>query len=99
MMRKTADVCWWWRVREVNRDKGSSLLSITIGKNVKSIGNNAFKGCDKLKIIKIRSLSLKPSRVGARAFAGTNAEVKIKLPAGKKAAYKKWIYKKRLKKR
>lgn len=63
------------------------LTSVTIGKNVKTIGNSAFAGDGKLKKIKINSTVL--SKVGRKAFKGINAKAKIKVPKKCLKAYKK----------
>ena len=43
------------------------MQKVSIGKNVKSIGTNAFKGCIKLKTIKGgKNLT----KIGAKAFYG-----------------------------
>ena len=64
------------------------------GKNVKTIGKNAFKGCKKLKTI---TLANKKVTIKKGAFAGLNTKkITIKAPKMSKKALKK--FKKALKK-
>ena len=60
-----------------------------IGKNVTSIGTNAFYGDKKLKTIKVTTKSLK--KVGKNAFKNIDAKATIKVPASKLKAYKKLL--------
>lgn len=64
-----------------------NLKSVTIGKNVKSIGAKAFYKCPALKKITVKSTVLK--KVGKAALKGINAKAKIKVPKKKLKAYKK----------
>ncbi|MCD7709196.1 MAG: leucine-rich repeat domain-containing protein [Clostridiales bacterium] len=66
-----------------------NITSVTIGKNVKKIGNKAFKGCKKLKTVKINSTKL--TSVGKNAFKGISSSAKIKVPSDYKKAYKKLL--------
>lgn len=54
------------------------LQSITIGKNVETIGSNAFMGCMKLKTVTIKSTAL--SGIGNNAFSGCKALKKVTIP-------------------
>lgn len=63
------------------------LKSVTIGKNVKKIGKEAFSGCKKLNKITIKSTTLKS--VGKNAIKGINAKATIKCPKKQLSAYKK----------
>lgn len=63
------------------------LKKATIGKNVTSIGDNAFSGCKSLKTIVIKSTQLK--KVGKNAIKGIAKGAQIKCPKAKKKAYKK----------
>ena len=69
--------------------KCKKLKSVTIGKNIKEIGNKAFSGCKKLQKITIKSKQLK--KVGAKAFKGIHKKAKIKVPKAKLKAYKKLL--------
>ena len=69
--------------------KNTKLKSITIEKNVTSIGKKAFYGCKNLKTINIKSTNLKT--VGANAFKGIHAKAKIKVPKKKLKSYKKLL--------
>lgn len=46
----------------------TSITEATIGKNVETIGKNAFTGCKKLKKVTIKSTQLK--KIGSKAFNG-----------------------------
>lgn len=81
-----------------NAFKGRKISKVTIGANVSSIGKNAFYNCKKLKSIVIKTSKLSSSKVGAKAFKGTYKKAVVKVPAKKRAAYKKWIFKKGLSK-
>ena len=77
-----------------NAFKNSKVLkTATIGPNVQVIGQKAFYNCKKLKTLTIQSMKLKASKVGSKAFAKTGIK-KVKVPKGKKKAYKKWLAKK-----
>lgn len=70
------------------------LASVTIGKNVKSIGKEAFYKCKKLKNITIKSKNLKTSKIGRNAFKGIKSSVAIRVPAKKYRSYKAMLKKK-----
>ena len=63
------------------------VKSIEIGKNVKSIGKEAFYGNIKLTKIIVKSSCL--SKVGKNSLKKINKKAKIKVPAKKLSAYKK----------
>lgn len=63
--------------------------SIVIGKNVKTIGTQAFAGDSKVKKIKVKSTVL--SKVGSKAFTGIDKKAVIKVPAKKLKSYKKMM--------
>lgn len=63
------------------------LTQITIGKNVSTIGKEAFKNCKKLKTITIKSTKLKS--VGKNALKNIHKKAKIKVPKSKLSKYKK----------
>ncbi len=71
--------------------KAKKAIKIGIGAKVKTIGNNAFAGCKKLKNIKIASKVLKKIQ-GKKTFK-FKKPVTIKVPKAKKAAYTKMIKK------
>lgn len=72
--------------------KKKTLKKITIGKNVREIGQKAFYNCKNLKSIKIKSTVL--SLVGKNAIKGINKKAKITCPKKNKKAYKKLFSKK-----
>ena len=76
----------------------AKLTTVTIGKNVKSIGAKAFYKCKALKKITIKTKKLTKKTVGSKAFTGINKKAVIKSPKAKKAAYKKILLKKGMKK-
>lgn len=68
--------------------KGNTKLTkVTLGKNVTTIGKQAFYGCKKLKTITIKSKVFK--KVGSKAFKGIHEKAKIKVPKAKLSKYKK----------
>lgn len=73
--------------------KCTKLKSVTIGKNVTSIGANAFNGDKKLGKIFIRSTKMKT--IGKNAFKNIKKNAVIKVPKKKVKAYKK-LFKKRV---
>lgn len=70
-----------------------TVNSLVIGKNIRSIGKNAFKNCSALTNIKISTKNLSASKVGAYAFKGTPVR-NVKCPKSKKKAYRKIFVKK-----
>lgn len=75
-----------------NAFKGcSKLTKVTIGKNVKTIGANAFANDKKLKTIKIKATGLK--KVGKKAFTKVPKKAKATVPKKKKKAYTKLLKK------
>ena len=73
-----------------NACKGNKqIVKLTIGKNVKKIGNNAFLKCKKLKQINCNSKLLKPGSVGKNVFKSIGKNAKLKTPKGKTVLYKK----------
>lgn len=70
------------------------LTSVTIGKNVKSVGKEAFYKCKKLKNITIKSKELKTSKIGKNAFKGIKSSATIRVPAKKYRSYKTMLRKK-----
>ncbi|MEY8427367.1 leucine-rich repeat protein [Lachnospiraceae bacterium 46-15] len=73
-------------------EKNQTLTSVTIGKNVRTIGKNAFYRCKKLKKIDIKSKILK--KVKAKAIQGIHKKAIIKAPKKQLKKYKKLFSKK-----
>lgn len=71
--------------------KNTKLKSLVIGSNVKSIGAQAFAKCSNLKSIQLKTSLLTKNSVGKQAFTGINKKASVKVPAKKKASYKKWF--------
>lgn len=71
----------------------TTINEITIGKQIKSIGKNAFDGCENLKKIIIKSEKLKAGNVGKNAFANGSDEVIVKTSKKKMEACKKLLKK------
>ena len=71
--------------------KLKNLKKVTIGKNVRSIGANAFYGDKKLSKIIIKSKVIK--KVGKNAIKKTSKKLVITVPKKQKKAYKKLIKK------
>ena len=68
------------------------IVKVTIGKNVKTIGENAFAGCKKLKRVVINSKNL--LKVNNKAFyRKTGKKITFKVPKEKKKKYKKLLKK------
>ena len=67
--------------------KGTAVTSVTIGKNVKTIGTSAFEKCSKLKKITVKGTTLK--KVGKKAFKGIHEKAVIKVPKKKLSVYQK----------
>ena len=61
--------------------------NVVIGKNVKTIGTQAFAGDSKVKKITVKSTVL--SKVGSKAFSGIYKKAVIKVPAKQLKSYKK----------
>lgn len=73
--------------------KGNKKVkALTIGKNVKSIGKQAFYNCKKLKNITIDTTKLTAKSVGSNAFRGTSAKGTVKVPASKKHIYRELLW-------
>ena len=71
-----------------------TLQTVVIGTNVKKIGAKAFYGAKNLKKVTIKTTKL--TSVGSGAYKGVSKKITIKVPAGKKKAYKKLLKKKGL---
>ncbi|MBE5844159.1 MAG: hypothetical protein E7302_08250 [Butyrivibrio sp.] len=64
-----------------------NLTEVTIGKNVKTIGEKAFYDCKKLKKVVVKSKFLK--KVNKKAFENIDEKAVIKVPKEKVKKYKK----------
>ncbi|MBO6016191.1 MAG: leucine-rich repeat protein [Lachnospiraceae bacterium] len=72
-----------------NACKGNtSITKVTIGKNVKKIGANAFSGCEKLQSITIKTTKLTKKTVGKNSFKSLHKKAIAKVPAKKQKSYK-----------
>lgn len=69
------------------------LASVTIGKNVASIGGLAFAGCGKLKKIVVNTQKLKEKKVGPGCFSDIYKKATFKCPKKKKSSYQAWFLK------
>ena len=81
-----------YKVTEIKANafkNNKNIKKITIGKNIKKIGKNAFYGCKKLKKIIIKTTKLTKKSVGENAFAKINKKAKVKVPKKKLKTYKK----------
>lgn len=66
--------------------KQPKLKQVVIGKNVKTIGKQAFYQSKKLKKVQIKSKCLQ--KVGKQAFQETHRKMVIKMPKGKRGKHK-----------
>ena len=69
----------------------TNLTSVVIGKNVSSIGKQAFYGCKNIKTITIKTKNLTAKNVGNAAFKRVYSSVKVIVPEEKKKEYKKLL--------
>ena len=65
--------------------KFAKLKTVTLGKNIKTIGKNAFNGCKKLKTITFKGNSVK--KIGKSAFKNIYKKATFKCPKKKLNAY------------
>jgi len=70
------------------------LKSATVGKNVETIGKNAFNGCKKLKAVIIRTTRLTEKTVGDGAFKGIQKKATVACPKGMAKTYRRILEKK-----
>lgn len=70
------------------------IRKVTIGKNVASIGKQAFCSCKNLKSIIIKTSALTSSKVGAKAFKDIYKKAVVTVPAKKLKTYKAILKKK-----
>lgn len=64
----------------------TGITSVTVGKNVKTIGKEAFAGMKNLKTITVKSTKL--TKVGSNALKNINAKARVKVPASRLKKYK-----------
>ncbi len=69
------------------------LKSLTIGKNVSSIGKNAFAGCKKLKSITVKTTKLGKAGIGSNCFKNISKKATVKVPKKKLKQYSEWFVK------
>ena len=69
--------------------KYTKLKTVTIGKNVKTFGTQAFAKSSKISKITIKTTKLTKKSVGKNVFSGIKKKAKFTYPKSKKAAYKK----------
>ena len=83
-----------YQVTAVSKDafkNNKKVTQVTIDKNVKNIGKNAFYGCKNLKKVIIKTTKLTKKTVGKNAFKGIHKKATIKVPKKKLNAYKKLL--------
>ena len=66
-----------------------NLESVTIGKNVETIGEKAFENCESLKRITLRGRKL--VSVGSKAFKGIDPEPEVYTPGTQMEGYRKLL--------
>ena len=72
-------------------NKNTTVQKVVIGKNVSTIGKEAFNGCKNLKKIQVKSKKLSAKNVGSRALKGINKKAKMSVPKSKVKSYAKWV--------
>jgi len=72
----------------------TSLTTASIGKNVQSIGKNAFQGCANLESIRLKTELLTDKYVGDNAFDGIAPTAVIFCPAGLGEEYEELLHEK-----
>ena len=65
--------------------KNKKVKSVTIDKNVTSIGSNAFLNCSSLKSMQIKGTSIK--KIGKNAFKGVGKNAVIRVPKKARRSY------------
>jgi len=81
-----------------NALKGNKKMeSLTIEKNVRKIGKNAFANCRKLKKVTIKSKKI--NTIGKNAFKNINKNATVKVPKAQKKKYAKLLNKAKLSKK
>jgi len=66
-----------------------SLSSLTIGSNVKKIGDNAFSGCSRMQTISVKTSLLTDEKMGSDVFTGIPETVTVTCPEDLVKTYKK----------
>ena len=66
-----------------------NIRSVVVGKNVRVIGKNSFKGCKNLKTLVIKGKKLKKIKKGA--FKNANSKIVIKCAKGQGKKYRKLV--------
>lgn len=69
------------------------IKTVSIGKNVDTIGKKAFYKCKGIKNITFKTTKITKNSVGIKAFYGINKKVKCKVPKKKLKAYQKILWK------
>lgn len=72
-----------------NAFKDTNITQVTLGSNIKVIGENAFYGCKKLSTITIKTKKI--SKIGKGAWKKIAKKAQFKVPAGKQQDYKKLL--------
>ena len=67
--------------------ENEKITSITIGENVKSIGKNAFDGCEGLKKLIIKTALLKSKNIAKDVFKALPTTCKVYVPEAMKEKY------------
>ncbi len=65
------------------------IMNIVIGKNIRIVGKNTFKGCNNLKQINIKSKKI--NEIGAGTFTNIGKKAVITVPKGLQKKYKRLI--------
>lgn len=91
-----------YNVTEISKNAfkdNKKVTKIVLPAGIKKIGANAFSGCEKLKVIEIKSKYLTTKTLDAKAFKGIKRGTVIKVPKSKLKEYKKLFIKKGLSKK
>ena len=67
----------------------TTVKSIVIGSNIKSIGSKAFYNCASLSRMTVKTKKLKASKVKGTSFWGLPENAVIRVPSGKATSYRK----------
>lgn len=84
-----------WKIVQIGSGafKGcKKLTKVTVGSNVKKIGNQAFAQCTRLKTVNMKKAT-KISSIGKKAFTKISSKAVITVPAKKRKAYTKMLKK------